>query len=798
MLPLYRALATAAACLITLSLVTGCSSPDQRRAAHMQRGERYLKEGKLEKAELEFRNVLQIAPGDITARVMIGRVAEKKGSFREAFADYRGSVDLAPDNPVARANLARLYVFADEPESALELVEPSLMRYPNDPDLLTVRGAARAELKDTAEAFEDARRAVKLAPTSENAVALLASLYQRGGEPAKAVELLKSTLATVPSSIDMREVLASIYLSLDEPQLAEEQLLQIVKIAPQDFGHRLKVARYYEQNHRAQDAERVLKDAIGALPDNNQAKIAYVQFVSEHRSPAEGQRILMDFVAHNPRNYDLQLGFGELQQKGGDIKSALVTYQHIITDAGDRPQGLSARNHIAALLAAAGKSDEALALVSEVLQKSPRDTDALIMRGNLELDRYDSAAAIADLRAVLREQPDDVPILRTLARAHLANGEPALAEESLRDAVKADPKNPTVRIELAEFLMQVNRFPAAVAILEETVLEAPTNFDARLALTRAYLGARAFPLAKIAADDLKQVAPQRGVGWYLGGLAELSQGHLDEAQSQFEGGLKVEPKAIDLIAALVRLDVSRQRMPAAFERANATVADQPQNPIAHNMLGELYLASRNYPKAIEELTVASKLGPKLWLPYRNLALAQIQSGDVKQATQTYETARTALGLNPSVAIELAVLYERQNRVEDAIKLYETLHERSPRLDLIANNLAMLLVTYHKDPASLSEAQELTASFDHSDDPSMLDTQGWVRLKVGDLAEALPELEAAAAHAPRSKVIRYHLGMAEIETKHLAKAKADLQAALADGSNFAGADEARAALDKLRT
>jgi predicted Zn-dependent protease len=764
----------------------------------MERGERYLKEGKLEKAELEFRNVLQIAPGDITARVMIGRVAEKKGSFREAFADYRGSVDLAPDNPLARANLARLYVFADEPESALELVEPSLMRYPNDPDLLTVRGAARAELKDTAEALADARRAVQLAPKSENAVALLASLYQRGGEPAQAVDLLKSTLATVPSSIDMREVLASIYLGLDEPKLAEEQLLQIVKIAPQEFAHRLEVAQYYEHTHRMEDAERVLKEAIGALPDNNQAKIAYVQFVSEHRSPAEGQRILAEFVGRNPRNYDLQLGFGELQQKGSDAKGALSTYRRIVSDAGDRPQGLSARNHIAAILAAQGKSDEAQVLVSEVLQKSPRDTDALILRGNLELEHYDSAAAIADLRAVLREQPDDVPILRTLARAHLANGEPALAEESLRDAVKADPKNPTVRIELAEFLMQVNRFPAAVAILEETVLEAPTNFDARQALARAYLGARAFSLAKVAADDLKLVAPKRAVGWYLGGLAELSQNHLDEAQSQFEGGLRVEPKAIDLIAALVRLDVSRDRLPAAFARANATVVAQPQNPIAHNMLGELYLASRNYPKAIEELTVASRLGPKLWLPYRNLALAQIESGDLKEATRTYENARAALGLNPSLVVDLAVLYERQNRVEDAIRLYEKLHDRSPRLELVANNLAMLLVTYRKDGASLNEAQELTSSFDHSDDPSLLDTQGWVRLKAGDLAEALPELEAASVHAPKSKVIRYHLGMAEIEAKHLAKAKADLQAALADGQNFAGADEARAALDKLRT
>jgi tetratricopeptide (TPR) repeat protein len=791
-------LAAPAALLLVLSLFAGCSSPDQRHAAHMQRGERYLEEGKLEKAEIEFRSALQIVPGDITARVMIGRVAEKKGSFREAFADYRSAVDLAPDSAVARANLARLYMFANEPESALELVEPSLVRFPNDPELLTVRGGARAELKDIPEAFEDARRAVQLAPRNQNAVALLASLYQRTGEPAKAVDLLKSTLAVVPTSIDMRQILASVYLSLDESRLAEQQLQEIVKIEPKAFAHRLKVAQYYEGIHRVDDAERILKEAMVALPDDNQAKLAYVQFMSEHRSPAEGQKILGDFVARNPKNYDLQLGFGELRHRNGDVEGALATYRRVVKDAGERPQGLIARNHIAAILTAQGKSAEALTLVNEVLQKSARDTDALIMRGNLELENFDSAAAIADLRAVLREQPDDVPILRTLARAHLANGEPALAEGSLRDAVKADPRNVGARVELAEFLMQASRFPAAIAILEETVLETPTNFEARQALTRAYLGSRDFAFALRAAEDLKRLAPDRGVGWYLGGLAALSQGRPDEAQSQFEDGLKVQPKAIDLTAALVRLDVSRNKVASAFARANDAVTAQPGNPIARNMLGELYLATRAYPKAIEEFTAAMRAAPRLWLPCRNLALAQIESGDLKAATQTYEAARAALGLNPELVIDLAALYEKQNRVEDAIKLYEALHERSPRLAVPANNLAMLLVTYRKDRPSLNEAQELTASFDRSDDPSLLDTQGWVRLKLGDLVEALPELEAAAAHAPKSKVIHYHLGMAEIEAKQPVKAKADLEAALEGEPNFTGADEARAALAKLQS
>src|SRR5215472_7567075 len=132
---LRPALRAAGVFALAALILGGCSSPDARRANHMSRGERFLREGKLEKAQVEFRNVLQIAPGDTTARVMLGQVAEKQGSIREAFSDYRAAVDLDPENRVARTCLARIYVFAEEPETALELIEPSLIRYPNDPEL---------------------------------------------------------------------------------------------------------------------------------------------------------------------------------------------------------------------------------------------------------------------------------------------------------------------------------------------------------------------------------------------------------------------------------------------------------------------------------------------------------------------------------------------------------------------------------------------------------------------------------------------------------------------------------------
>jgi Flp pilus assembly protein TadD len=148
-------------------------------------------------------------------------------------------------------------------------------------------------------------------------------------------------------------------------------------------------------------------------------------------------------------------------------------------------------------------------------------------------------------------------------------------------------------------------------------------------------------------------------------------------------------------------------------------------------------------------------------------------------------------------MELASLYERLGRVDDAIASYQALYAGNSRLKQVAaNNLAMLLVTYRADKSSLDLASDLTRGFDASDNGALLDTQGWVRFKRREFQDAVAELERAALRAPDSKVIRYHLGMAELQVGQREQARRNLEAALAGKAGFLGSDDARLALASL--
>jgi Flp pilus assembly protein TadD len=228
-----------------------------------------------------------------------------------------------------------------------------------------------------------------------------------------------------------------------------------------------------------------------------------------------------------------------------------------------------------------------------------------------------------------------------------------------------------------------------------------------------------------------------------------------------------------------------------------TVNAYPKDAAPENLLGELYVATNDIPRAVAAFTSATTLSPAWWPPYRNLALARLMSKDTAGAIAAYEGGvKVAPGV-PQIVMELAQLYEKQGRVDAAIAQYEALYKRSPGFQMAANNLAMLLVTYKKDRASLDRARDLTAGFASSTVGGLLDTNGWVHFKRGEISDALPILERAVERAPEAKEIRYHLGMAELQAGHSDRARSDLEVALSSNTKYPWSDDARNVLASLK-
>ena len=777
-----------------LATLVGCGG--SRFANYMHRGEDYLDHGALDKARVEFRNALQIQPRDPRARYLNGVVAEKLGRMRDALGYYQGAIEVNPDYPDARAAAGRVLVFGGATERALPIVEAGLAKHPDDAKLLTVRAGARLRASDEEGALADAEHAVRSAPDDPDAVALLAALYQRRGDTARATDILVSAVGRQPVSLDLRQVLANLYLQTGQPARSEEQLKAIVALAPKEIAHRLRLAAFYQATNNLDAAQGTFEQAVAAFPRNDQAKVVLVDFLLRQRDRAAGEKRLHSYLDAEPDNDSLRLELAALLQRAGAGEQAVTAYQQIVARDPKSAAALTARDRLASLDIANGHPEAAQNLIAVVLEQSPRDADALLMRAQIALAANNPAAAIADLRAFLRDQPSAANVQRILARAYLVSGDTTLAEETLRSAVQAPGSDTAVRLELAQLLSQLHRTDDAVRLLEDTVTHAPTEVAAREALVQAYLAKHDLASARTAAEDLKTLKPDAAAGHYLAGLVAQRDGRIDDSQRELQRALEMQPDAIDACAALTKLDLGRGRTAPAVARVRALVARHPNDVYALNLLGETLAATRAVPEAVGTFRQVIELAPNWSLPYHNLAFAQLASQDGAGAIATYQSGVRKTSGDVQLCAELASLYERQGSVDAAIRQYEDIHARYPHLDGATNNLAMLLVNYRTDRPSLDRARDLTAPFASSTSGEFLDTHGWVRLKLGDVTNALPALERAMARVPDSSVIHYHLAMAELKAGQRDKARSNLEAALSSSERFNGRDDAHAALASL--
>jgi len=776
--------------------VSGCGGAQARKARHLEKGHDYLVAGNYDKARVEFQNALQIAPTDPQARFENGVVNEKLGKVREAAQFYQAAIDVNPDHLEARTNLARLCVFSGLIDRASELIKPALDKHPDDSELLALRAVVRMQQKDVTEARADAERAVQLGSTNEDAIATLAGIYNFTHDTGKAREILERGVQRIPDTVNLRLALAQLYTGENRPADSERILLDLVRLRPSERAQRIRLAQYYVSQSQLDAAEHALRDGVKAIPGDRQLKLSLIDFLSVRRGAADAEKELSSMIAAAPNDPELKFALAKFYESTQKPETAEKIYRDVMSSEGLDAAGLTARDRLADLQAKRNDIPGAEKLIAEVLAKSPRDSDALILRGNIALLQKDPKVTIADMRAVLRDQPNSIPVLRTLAHAHFANGEPAIAEETMRRAVEADPKDARVRLDLAQLLVQLGKPQKAQPILADIVKEDPGNGAALDTLFRVSAAMKDYAAAKTAADAIVASQPKAALGYLYQGMVAEEANHDDEALRLYEKANALQPDSVEPLQAEVRLLVTEKRLPDAMKVLDAAIAGVPSGPLAPNLKGDLLLAQGHAAEARDEFKIAIGRAPKWWLPYRGLARAQMAVNDADAGLATLRDAQATVEQPEQLALELAMYFERDNKPDDAMRQYEEVVRRDPQSELAANNLAMLLVTYKSDSASLDRAKSLSLRFADSANPSFLDTYGWVLYKRGEAAASVPILERVVAKSPDAPIALYHLGMAQSQAGSNEEARENLERAVNSGAAFSGIDEARATLDKL--
>jgi tetratricopeptide (TPR) repeat protein len=162
--------------------------------------------------------------------------------------------------------------------------------------------------------------------------------------------------------------------------------------------------------------------------------------------------------------------------------------------------------------------------------------------------------------------------------------------------------------------------------------------------------------------------------------------------------------------------------------------------------------------------------------YTALASSYRANNDFQAAIESYERGLIALPNSGLIKMLLASSYEKVGNKAAALKLYEEVLETNPDHQVVANNLASLLIDDFESKANIKRAVKLSERFADSENPYFVDTYAWALIKSGLPEVAEPLLQKVTEMAPSVAVFNYHRGICFARLGKHKQAKISLLAA----------------------
>lgn len=472
------------------------------------------------------------------------------------------------------ATLGALYVEAEQPEGALEVLEPLAEGEEADPAVLYNAGRAAMALGRLPDAVSYLERSVQRQAGTPAAREL--GLLQGGaGNYREAYGLLRPWVRNHPDDEVARRAAALCAIQLRRLPEAEELLSELPQTEP---ATGLLWGRLLLLKGEPHAAVGVLRPLLEDAPEDVETDLrrtlaeAYLQVGQSERAVT----VLGDRTAEDPRS-SLLLARGLYQ--GGELERALETlrpFAETVLDVGveaddrNRPLATEIAREYGRWLLSAGRNEEALPYLRLATEAEPREKEAwqalgqaLAATGAREeaqeaLARFQELAQAegSETAQVNRERQErEDPTARELRRARelLAQDRPEAALEVLQAERRLDPDDPRPWLLESRVLVVLERPGEALTAAEQAVRLAPESPDPYYQRGTVHLAREDFQAAETDLRRALEITP--GHVPALNDLAVLLivQGERTEAERLLERVLEIRPQDSQARQTLERL-----------------------------------------------------------------------------------------------------------------------------------------------------------------------------------------------------------------------------------------------------
>jgi len=782
--------------LCSTLILTACAEDDPQ--TFIEEGKVLFEKGSIKEAQVQFKNALQIQAKSPEALYGLALIAEKKADWKAMARNLGDLLVLDPNHVDAHSKLGLLII--GNIDKAKEHAAIALKLDPENIDALLLDGRIKHKEKNNADALSQIDRVLAKDALNADAVWLQATIFISDKRYDEALEILNRTIEARSDSDDVGLDMLRIRLYKEQEKYDEviRGYDELIAKRPDDKVFRYNQIEILSRFGKPEVVEKKLLEAIAEDPDDTKLKLAFVDFI-ERTDSEKTEDLLKKYIAEKPEELDFKTrlaGFYIGNNRNSDAKEVL---SKIVEADSTGEDGLTAKVRLAEIVWKEGDKKLAEKLANEVLGVDVGNSSALLFRAGIYLSNNDPDRAVADLRIVLRDQPNSDQAMAMLAQADMLKGEPEVAESNWRKALEVNPGNQSALMSLVTVLLKRGDTERAEALLLKSLANNPESISALDLLVKIRASKKDWAGAEAAVNKMKKLPQAKIAAQLLEGLLTASQGRHQEAIQIYSEILKQKPGNSSALMSMAKSYGAMGRHSDYVVFLKASIEEKPENILAYNALSLAYVADKKWADAEKILKQALKVNSKALATYRLLITVLTQQGRDAEVVELYQKSMLEFPDNVNPMLGLAGFYEGKKDYVSAISAYKALLEKFPNNDLVANNLAALLLNSKDQQEGVQQALSLATRLKDSTNPYFLDTYGWVLLKAGLVNQSVDVLKKVIEVSPEIAVFHYHLGESYYASGASELAKAGLERSIKlaekDGS-FDGIERARLLLKEI--
>ena len=618
------------------------------------------------KATEEYRLAIEADPSSEFLTSGLAELYVKTGRIADAVKEAQDIIKKDPKNLEAHKLLGRIYLrsLGDMPggsgsdnilKLAIDQYEQIVKLDPDSVDDHLLLGRLYRLNNDLQKGEGELKTAIKLDPSSEEAVTTLAMLYTDEGDTAHALQVLSS----IPDSARSAKLYAALGAAYEQRK--------DYKSAIDAFRHAIVL-------------DRDNLDAIRGLAEN-------LLNDGQFDAALEQYKVIAD---SNPEDAQTYVRMAEIYRREAKYDLALENLKHaenLVPDTMDVPYS------IAAVYQAQGRYDDAIKLLQDLVKRTEKSE-----AGSSNADRNNRAIFIERLGMVYREQENYTAAVETFRKML------PLGDENTRSGYQ----------EIIDTYREAKLWPQATAAAKEAVQKLPDDRDLRMVLDAQL--ADTGELDKSVADIramLKGGPEDREVYLRLGIIYTRAKRY-DEALEALAKAERLSTKPDDKgYVSFLRGDLyQRQKMfdqaETEFKKVLATTSPtDPQSAATLNYLG--YMNADRGVKLEESLNYikqALTFEPNNGAYLDSLGWVYFKLGKYDQAEENLTKAESHMSTDPTVQEHLGDLYQKTGRLKLAAAHWErSVQEWSKTVPAEQDGEAFAKVQQKLDAAKVKLAKE---------------------------------------------------------------------------------------------